>query len=259
MMKLDGRNAIVTGAGSGIGRAIALKLAEHGANIAIVYGHSDANARTTAAMIADMGRESLVFKADVRDASDVGAAVDEVVGKWQRIHCLVNNAGIFRGGSLLELSEKDWDDVVSVDLKGPFVCTQAVARHMVAVGGQGKIINIGSVDGRGVSAGISNYAAAKGGLIQLTRTAALELAQYGINVNLVSPGPIATGLALAEEGTPEYGEYLRRIKREVPLGRMGEGEEVANLVLFLASDDSNYITGSDIVIDGGLLLYPYSV
>ena len=258
-MKLEGRNAIVTGAGSGIGRAIALKLAEHGANIAIIYGHSDNNARETASLVAGMGRESLVCKADVRSASDVGAAVDEVVGKWRRIHCLVNNAGIFRGGSLLELSEKDWDDVVGVDLKGPFVCTQAVARHMAEAGGPGKIINIGSVDGRGVAAGISNYAAAKAGLIQLTRTSALELAPYGINVNMVSPGPIATGLALSEEGTPEYEDYLRRIRTEVPLGRMGEGEEVANLVLFLASDDSNYITGTDILIDGGLLLRPYTV
>ena len=227
-MKLEGRNAIVTGAGSGIGRAIALKLAEHGANIAIIYGHSDNNARETASLVAGMGRESLVCKADVRSASDVGAAVDEVVGKWRRIHCLVNNAGIFRGGSLLELSEKDWDDVVGVDLKGPFVCTQAVARHMAEAGGPGKIINIGSVDGRGVAAGISNYAAAKAGLIQLTRTSALELAPYGINVNMVSPGPIATGLALSEEGTPEYEDYLRRIRTEVPLGRMGEGEEVAS-------------------------------
>ena len=259
MMKLEGRNVIVTGAGSGIGRAIALKLAEHGANIAIIYGHNDANAQATASRVADLGRQSLVYKADVRDSKAIGQAVAWVVGKWRRIHCLVNNAGIFRGGSLLELSEADWDAVLDVDLKGPFVCTQAVARHMVEAGGPGKIINIGSVDGRGVAAGISNYAAAKAGLIQLTRTAALELAPYGINVNMVSPGPIATGLALSEEGTPEYEEYLRRIEREVPLGRMGEGEEVANLVLFLASDDSNYIAGTDILIDGGLLLRPYTV
>jgi NAD(P)-dependent dehydrogenase (short-subunit alcohol dehydrogenase family) len=231
MKKLEGRNVVVTGAGSGIGRAIALKLAEHGANIAIVYGHNDDSAQTTA----------------------------DMVGRWRRVHCLVNNAGIFREGSVLELSEDDWDDVISVDLKGPFVCTQAVARHMVEVGQGGKIINIGSVDGRGVAAGISCYASAKGGLIQLTRASALELAPHGINVNLVSPGPIATGLALPEEGSPEHEDYLRRIRQEVPLGRMGEAEEVANLVLFLASDESNYITGTEIVIDGGLLLHPYTV
>lgn len=206
---------------------------ELGQNVAIVYGHNDANARTTAGMVADLGRESLVFKADVRDAGAIGHVVEGVVGKWRHVHCLVNNAGIFRHGSVLELSEDDWDEVVSVDLKGPFVCTQAVARHMVAAKQGGKIINIGSVDGRGTATGISCYASAKAGLIQLTRASALELAP------LDAPKVV--------------------VEREVPLGRMGEAKEAANLVLFLASDESNYITGTEMVIDGGLLLRPYTV
>jgi NAD(P)-dependent dehydrogenase (short-subunit alcohol dehydrogenase family) len=157
------------------------------------------------------------------------------------------------------MSEEDWDDVLDVNLKGPFLCTQAVARHMVEADNGGKVINIGSIDGTGIAQGIVNYAVSKMGLIQLTRCAALELAPYGINVNIVSPGSIATGMALAEEGTTEFEEYIDLIRQEVPLKRMGEGEEIADMVLFLASDKSDYITGSEFVVDGGVLLRPYSI
>jgi NAD(P)-dependent dehydrogenase (short-subunit alcohol dehydrogenase family) len=258
-MELKERIAIVTGAGSGIGRAIALKLAEHGADIAIVYGHNDANAQKSAEMIRDLGQRALVIKADVVDPKAVAAMADKVIEKWGRIDILVNNAGIFKQAPLLEMSEEQWDDVLDVNLKGPFLCTQSVGRHMAEAGTGGKVINIGSIDGTGIAEGIANYAVSKMGLIQLTRCAALELAPYGINVNIVSPGSIATGMALADEGTTEYEQYVERIRQEVPLKRMGEGEEIADMVLFLASDKSDYVTGSEFVVDGGVLLRPYSI
>ncbi len=254
-MKLKDKNAIVTGAGSGIGRAIALKFAEHGANIAIVYGHNDINAQQTAEMVDALGRKAMVIKADVRDAKALSQMADSVVQEWGRIDCLVNNAGVARESPFLEMSEEDWDEVLDVNLKGPFLCTQAVARQMKKIGKGGKVINIGSDLGTGIAHGASNYCVSKMGLIQLTRAAALELAPFGIRVNIVSPGVIATGMGEPDD-TPEYQQFLKHIIPEVPLGRMGEGEEVANLVLFLASDESDYITGSTFGVDGGILLRP---
>jgi NAD(P)-dependent dehydrogenase (short-subunit alcohol dehydrogenase family) len=259
MAYLDDKVALVTGAGSGIGRAIAIKLAEHGADVAVAYGHNEANARGTAKMIESLGRRSMVVLADVTDAGAISEMVQSVLGEWERIDILVNNAGIFREAAFLDSSEADWDDVLDVNLKGPFLCAQAVGRHMVERGGGGKVINIGSIDGTGVALGICSYAVAKMGLVQLTRVAALELAPYGIRVNTVSPGSIATGMGLAEEGTAEHDRYLEQIRREVPLGRMGKGEEVADLVVFLASSQGDYITGSEFVIDGGVLLRPYTI
>lgn len=254
-MKLKDKNAIVTGAGSGIGRAIALKFAEHGANIAIVYGHNDINAKQTAEMVEAFGRKAMVIKADVRDAKAISHMAERVVQEWGLIDCLVNNAGIAKESPFLELSEEDWDEVLDVNLKGPFLCTQAVARQMKKIGKGGKVINIGSDLGTGIAHGASNYCVSKMGLIQLTRAAALELAPFGIRVNIVSPGVIATGMGEPDD-TPEYQQFLKHIIPEVPLGRMGEGEEVANLVLFLASDESDYITGSTFGVDGGILLRP---
>lgn len=258
-MELNGKIAIVTGAGSGIGRAIALKLAEHGADIVIVYGHNDANAAESAKLVEGLGRKALVIKTDVVDSKAVGSMANAVIKEWGHIDILVNNAGIFRESLLLEMSEEDWDDVLDVNLKGPFLCTQAVGKRMVEAGTGGKVINIGSIDGTGIAPGITNYAVSKMGLIQLTRCAALELAPHRINVNIVSPGAISTGMALADEGTPEFEEYVARIRQEVPLKRMGEGEEIADMVLFLASDKADYITGSEFVVDGGVLLRPYSI
>jgi glucose 1-dehydrogenase len=258
-MDLNGKVAVVTGAGSGIGRAIALKLAEHGADIVIVYGHNDVNAEKTAELVEEFGRNAQVIKADVVSPDAVTSMAEEVIEKWGRIDILVNNAGIHRESPFLEMSEEDWDNVVDVNLKGPFLCTQAVGKHMVEAGTGGKVINIGSIDGTGIAHGIASYAVSKMGLIQLTRCAALELAPYDIKVNIVSPGSIATGMALFEEGAAEYEEYVERIRQEVPLKRMGKGEEIADMVLFLASDNSDYVTGSEFVVDGGVLLRPYSI
>jgi 3-oxoacyl-[acyl-carrier protein] reductase len=255
-MLLKDQVAIVTGAGSGIGRAIALKFAEEGAHIVIVYSRNDENAQKSALMIRELGGNALVVKSDVSDADAVNDMVKTVVGKWNRIDCLVNNAGVYRGGPFLDLSEEDWDRVIDVDLKGSFLCTQSVSRYMRDAGTPGKIINIGSIHGTRAWIGASNYGTAKAALIQLTRCMALELAAHGINVNLVSPGAILAG---PNEPRIADVEFMSRVEKEVPLRRMGESEEVANLVLFLASDKSNYITGAEIIIDGGLLLHPFSV
>jgi len=254
-VKLKGNNAIITGAGSGIGQAIALKLAEHGANIVIVYGHNENNAKATAEMVEGLGQNAMVIKADVCDAKAVSQMTDTVMQKWGRIDLLVNNAGVFRESPFLQMREEDWDIVMDVNLKGPFLCTQAVARHMKNNGNGGKVINIGSDLGTGIAAGVCSYCVSKMGLLQLTRAAALELAPFGIHVNIVSPGPLDTGMGEPDD-SPEYKEFSEKIIPEIPLGRLGKGVEVANLVLFLAGDESDYITGTEIGVDGGTLLRP---
>ena len=255
-MKLKDQVAIVTGAGSGIGRAIALRFAKEGADIVIVYSRNDANAQESAAMIQSIGRRALVCKADVSDGPALPRVVDQVVETFGRLDCLVNNAGIYESVPFLDMPERLWDRVLDVNLKSIYLFTQAVARYWQEVGRGGKVINIGSVHGVRSWQGLAAYAAAKTGMISLTRTTALELAPYNINVNLVSPGAIAVG---GNQDLISDAEFTARVRREIPLGRMGEGEEVANLVLFLASDESDYITGADMVIDGGLLLHPFSV
>jgi glucose 1-dehydrogenase len=255
-LKLEKQVAIVTGAGSGIGRAIAMRFAKEGADIAIVYSRNDANAEESARMIETLGREALVYKADVSDGQAIAGMVDRVIETMGRIDCLVNNAGIYESVPLLEMTEEVWDRVLAIDLKSAYLCTQAVARYWQQAGRGGKVVNIGSVHGTRTWQGLSAYAAAKTGLISLTRTMALELAPFGINVNLVSPGAIAVGGNLAQISNAEF---MERVRREIPLGRMGEGGQVASLVLFLASDESDYITGAEIVIDGGLLLHPFTV
>jgi glucose 1-dehydrogenase len=255
-LKLEKQVAIVTGAGSGIGRAIAMRFAREGADIAIVYSRNDANAEESARMIETLGRQALVYKADVSDGQAIVGMVDRVIETMGRIDCLVNNAGIYESVPLLEMTEEVWDRVLAINLKSAYLCTQAVARYWQQAGRGGKVVNIGSVHGTRTWQGLSAYAAAKTGMISLTRTMALELAPFGINVNLVSPGVIAVGGNLAQISNAEF---MERVRREIPLGRMGEGGQVASLVLFLASDESDYITGTEIVIDGGLLLHPFTV
>jgi glucose 1-dehydrogenase len=255
-LKLKDQVAIVTGAGSGIGRAIALRFAAEGADIVIVYSRNDANAGESAAMIEALGRRALVCKADVSDGPALARVVDQVLEGLGRIDCLVNNAGIYVSAPFLDMDEAVWDRVLDVNLKSIYLATQAVARYWREVGRGGKVVNIGSVHGIRSWGGLAAYAAAKTGMISLTRTMALELAPHRITVNLVSPGAIAVG---GNQELTSDAEFMARVRHEIPLGRMGEGEEVANLVLFLASDESDYITGADMVIDGGLLLYPFSV
>ena len=255
-MKLENQVAIVTGAGSGIGRAIALRFAKEGANVVIVYHRNDANAEESARMIEELGRRAMVCKADVSDVPAFADVVHKVISTFNQIDCLVNNAGVFLPAPMLEMTEDIWDETLNVNLKAALFCTQAVARYWVDAKRGGKVINIGSVHATRSWATLTAYASSRSGLRRLTSVMALELAPHKINVNMVSPGLIATAIPLkwAKEAS-----FRERMKKEIALDRMGEPEEVANLVLLLVSDEGNYITGTEIVIDGGLLLYPFSI
>lgn len=255
-MKLENQVSIITGAGSGIGRGIALKLAKEGCDIIIVYSRNDANAQESAQLIEALGRKALVCKADASIPQAVADVVAKTADIFGRIDILVNNAGVWLVSPVFDMPEEMWDRSIEVDLKATFVCSQAVARYWKQENKRGKIVNIGSVHGTRSRQGLTAYASAKTGLVGLTRVLALELAPLGVNVNLVSPGAIAVGANIPLSTDPTH---LKLIEQEVPLGRMGEVEEVSSLVFFLVSDESNYITGAEFVIDGGLLLRPYHV
>jgi len=244
MFNLNGKVAIVTGAGHGIGREIALLLAKSGAKIAVI----DVSDKVFEVLkdVEALGQEGLAIKCDVSNSGEVEEAVRKIVEKFNRIDILVNNAGIYPFKPLIEMTEQEWDKVLGVNLKGVFYFTRAVMPKMIERR-RGKIINIASIAGSVVGfANLTHYSASKAGIVGFTRALALEVAQYGINVNAVSPGPILT------PGTRVLGEETyEQIRKSIPLGRWGRPEEVANLVLFLASDESDFITGQNIIIDGG--------
>lgn len=255
-MRFLDKVAIITGGGYGIGRAIANKFAQDGADIVIVDIREDGSTEKTSLEVESYGRKALAIHSDVRDPRAFSAVVDKSLETFGRVDYLINNAGIFLRAPLLDMTEEIWYGVLDVDLKAALFCTQAVARHWVNNNKNGKVVIIGSVHGTRSWPTLTAYSVAKRGLKSLTRVMALELAPHGINVNLVSPGLISTPVT-QNWATDE--EFVSRMKSEIPLGRMGEPSEVANAVLFLASDESNYITGAEIVIDGGLLLHPFSI
>jgi 3-oxoacyl-[acyl-carrier protein] reductase len=243
-MALTDKIAIVTGAGQGIGRGIALKLAREGAQVVA----SDANEETalqTSGEIEGLGLRAVATRTDVANPSEVLHLVEDTVARFGRIDILVNNAGIARSATLLKLTEEDWDEVLDVNLKGVFRTTQAVAKHMVEAR-YGKIVNISSIYGRTGTVGDPNYAASKAGIIGFTKSTARELARYNINVNAILPGMIDTPLL---RGIPD--RYLTPMIEEIPLRRVGTPEDVANAVAFLASDEASYITGATIEVTGG--------
>jgi len=249
-MKLKDKVAIVTGSGRGIGEAIAKKLASEGA--AIVVGDINIErARRVAQEIKDQGGSALGFKADVSRLSEVHDLVKKALEVFGGVHILVNNAGILRNKPIIELTEEDWDIVLDIVLKGVFNCTQAVLRSMMSQR-YGKIINISSVAGLGAfNAGMANYAAAKAGVIGLTKVTAREAGPYGINVNCVAPGLIVTPFIQKSMGEEGVEKFIEERKKASVLGRVGRPEDIANLVLFLASDDSSYMSGQIIRMDGG--------
>jgi len=247
MNALAGKVALVTGASSGIGAAIAAELGRQGAGVVINY----IGAREPAAAVASqIGSQALAVEADVSNAAAVGQMVQQAVDHFGHLDVLVNNAGIEHSAPFLDKREADWDRVLSVNLKGPFLCTQAVARDIVRRGARGTIINISSVHEDLPFPGYVDYCASKGGLRMLCRDLALELAPYGINVVNVAPGAIATPINTATLQDPEKKLAL---EREIPLHRIGTPEEVAALVAYLASDVASYITGTTVFIDGGLM------
>jgi 3-oxoacyl-[acyl-carrier protein] reductase len=247
-MLLDGKVAIVTGASRGIGRAVALRLAREGAKIIVNYAGNHAAAQKTVDEIKVVGGEAMLFQADVADAQAVGELVKAATAAYGRIDILVNNAGITRDNILALMKEEDWDAVIATNLKGIFNCTKAVAKVMIKQRA-GKIINMTSVIGIAGNAGQTNYAAAKAGVIGFTKSAAKELAARGITVNAVAPGYITTDMSAA---MPEQAKA--ELAKSIPLSRLGKPEDVAETVLFLASDAANYITGQTINVDGGMVM-----
>jgi 3-oxoacyl-[acyl-carrier protein] reductase len=242
---LTGRVAIVTGAARGLGRSIAEALAAAGAQVACVDMKADILADTVAAITAS-GGIALAVPCDVTDSKRVGEAVDEVVAKWGGLHILVNNAGVTRDGLIVRMKDEQWDLVININLRGTFLFTRAAARPMMK-GRGGRIINIASVAGLMGNPGQANYSASKAGVIGLTRTVARELAARDITVNAVAPGFIAT------EMTAALGDQiLEQVKREIPLGRLGQPQDVSDAVLYLASDAAGFITGQVLTVDGGL-------
>jgi 3-oxoacyl-[acyl-carrier protein] reductase len=247
-MRLEGKSAIVTGGSRGIGRAIALRLADEGADIAVCASRSVESAETVAEEIRAKGRKAIAIKGDVSNASEVDAFVSEALGAFSTINILVNNAGINRDGLLMRMKEEDWDSVLDVNLKGAFLCTKAISRSMMKAR-SGRIVNVSSVVGLMGNAGQVNYSASKAGLLGLTKSAAKELAGRGITVNAVCPGFIPTEMT---DGMPEQSKEA--LLGLIPLGRLGSTEDIAATVAFLASDDASYITGQAIVVDGGMVM-----
>lgn len=250
---LRGQIAIVTGASSGIGRAVALELAQCGVHIAFCFLDTGAQARLDAQAVARRLRELEVrvfFRAcDVRESADVKSFVGEVQEEMGAVHILVNNAGIGRDGALWNMEDHEWEAVVRTNLDGAFFFTRAVAPLMRAQE-YGKIVNVTSVHGLRAEFGIANYASSKAGLIGLTRSAAVELGPRNVNVNAVAPGYIRT--TRLTDGVPS--EILDRAREKAVLGRLGDPQDVAGVVLFLCSESARHITGAVIPVDGGYLL-----
>lgn len=246
-MQLSGRVAIITGAGQGIGKAIALKLASYGADVAVVDVNLE-KAEETAKEARSMGRKALALKVDVVNPKETDEMAEKVFKELEGIHILVNNAGITRDGLIMRMTEADWDAVLNVNLKGAFNCTKAVSRYMTKMK-WGRIVNVASVVGVMGNAGQANYAASKAGLIGLTKSVAREFASRNITCNAVAPGFIETAM------TDVLSEKVKEdLMKQIPLGRLGGPNDVAMGVLFLASNAANYITGHVLNINGGMVM-----
>lgn len=277
MYNLNGKVALVTGAGgkNGIGRAIATRLAKEGAEVAVndISEHPYAEDNTAWGGLPDvvreietMGRRAISVVADVSDAKQVSGMVDKTVAHFGKIDILVNNAGTRAGKDrvpVVDLTEEDWDRVQRVNVKGVFLCCQAMARHLIARGTGGKIINISSITGKRGSARYAAYCASKFAVLGLTQSLAHELAPYQVNVNAICPslvdtervGHLAAAMMPADLSIDEQrAEFVRRSEALVPLGRLAEGADVANMAAFLASDEAAYLTGLSVTVSGGLVM-----
>ncbi|MGN7174886.1 3-oxoacyl-[acyl-carrier-protein] reductase [Paenibacillus sp. FSL R5-0490] len=247
-MKLEGKAALVTGASRGIGREIALGLARQGADIAVNYSGSMAAANEVVDEIKALGRNAFAIQCDVSNSDSVTSMVKETVEKFGKLDILVNNAGITRDNLLMRMKEDEWDDVININLKGVFLCTKAVTRQMMKQR-SGRIINISSIVGVSGNPGQANYVAAKSGVIGLTKTSAKELASRGITVNAIAPGFITTDM------TDKLNEDVRdQMLKQIPLARFGDPADIANVAVFLASEDSRYMTGQTLHVDGGMVM-----
>lgn len=247
-MRFSDKVAIITGAGRGIGKAIARRLASEGAKVAVGDIDREAGEETAEEIRNDYQGQAIAVYVDVTNEDSVNAMVEEVIKRFGKVDILVNNAGITKDSLLLRMSEEDWDRVIAVDLKSVFLCTKGVIKHMIRQR-YGRIVNISSVIGLRGNVGQTNYGAAKAGIIGFTKSAARELAGRNITVNAVAPGYIATEMT---ERLPE--EVKEQMLRQVPLGHPGQPEDVAGVVAFLCSEEASYITGEIIRVDGGMAM-----
>lgn len=247
-MNLEGKAALVTGASRGIGREIALELARQGANVAVNFSGSEAKANEVVDEIKALGREAFAVKCNVSNSEEVAEMIKGTIDSFGKLDILVNNAGITKDNLLMRLKEEEWDDVININLKGVFLCTKAVTRQMMKQR-VGRIINIASIVGVSGNPGQANYVAAKAGVIGLTKTTAKELASRNITVNAIAPGFITTDMT---DKLPE--DVKAEMLKQIPLARLGEPKDIAKITAFLASDDSSYITGQTLHIDGGMVM-----
>ena len=246
-MSLENLTAVVTGAGRGIGRAIALRLAQDGANIVCV-SRTESNSQKVADEVTALGRKSWAVAVDVGDTEAVEVAVAKILEDTEGINILVNNAGVTRDGLLMRMSEEDWDTVLDTNLKGAFTLTKALARSMRKAE-NARIINISSVVGLMGNAGQANYAASKAGLIGFTKSCAKEFAKSGITVNAIAPGFIATDM------TDELSDKVKEsIKANIPVGELGEVGDIAEAAAYLAGPGARYVTGQVLTVDGGMVM-----
>ena len=247
-MSLNGKTALVTGASRGIGRAIALRLAEDGANVAVIYAGSADKAEAVVNEITALGVNAKAYQCNVADSAAVNETVKAVTNDLGKIDILVNNAGVTRDNLILRLSEEDFDTVLNANLKGAFLCCKEAARRMVRQR-YGRIVNLSSVVGLRGNAGQTNYSASKAGLIGLTKSLAKELASRNVTVNAVAPGFIATDMTAA---LPEA--VRTEMAKDIPAGRAGQPEDVAQAVAFFAAEQSSYLTGQVLCVDGGMAM-----
>jgi glucose 1-dehydrogenase len=259
-MKLAGKVALVTGSSQGIGQAVVIRLAQEGANVVINYRSHPEGAEETLAKVEAVGGKCYMaqcpklqghtIKADLGNVDEVQQLVAESIGHFGKLDILVNNAGIEKHAPFWEVTEADYDAVMNVNLKGVFFATQAMVNHLIATKRPGKIINISSVHEELPFPNFTAYCASKGGMKMLTRNLAVELGAFGITINNVAPGAIATPINTKLLNDPEK---LNALLQHIPLNRLGQPQDIASLVAFLASSDSDYITGSTLFVDGGLL------
>lgn len=247
-MGLVGKTVLITGGSRGIGRSVALSFAGEGANVIINYAKDDERAMNVIKEIEEYGVKALAFKANISEVEEVNKMIDEIKRKFDGIDILINNAGITRDGLFIGMKEKDWDEVININLKGAFLCTKAVIRGMIKQK-YGKIVNISSVVGVIGNPGQANYSASKAGIIGFTKSIAKEVASRNITVNAIAPGFIETDM------TKKLPESIKESMIEtVPMKKYGRPEDVANLAIFLSSDKAGYITGQVIHVDGGMVM-----
>jgi 3-oxoacyl-[acyl-carrier protein] reductase len=246
---LSGKTALVTGAGRGIGRAVALRLGEAGAKVAVNYNASEASAQEVVALITEAGGEAIAVKADVSKAEEVDAMINSLVKDWGRLDILVNNAGITRDNLMMRMSQTEWDAVMDTNLRSTYFCTKAVLRTMLR-NRWGRIISVASVVGLTGNSGQANYAAAKAGIIGFTKSIAREVGARNITANAIAPGFIETDITA---GLPDT--IKADILKTIPAERYGQPGEVANAIAFLASDMASYINGQVVNVDGGMVMY----